>query len=178
MVCLRRIKRLGVISNDQLSWQSNTTFIVEKVFKRMPILHRLYEFDVPRSDLIEIYILYIRSVLESSATVWHSSVTKGQEMEIERVQKVALRTILKDDYTDYSSALQLCSLISLKDRRQHLCKSFAKKCTKSEKTSDMFPQRENIHYNRHHEKYVVFPTNTKRLENSTIPYMQRLLNTD
>ena len=144
----------------------------------MPILHRLYEFDVPRSDLIEIYILYIRSVLESSATVWHSSVTKGQEMEIERVQKVALRTILKDDYTDYSSALQLCSLISLKDRRQHLCKSFAKKCTKSEKTSDMFPLRKNIHHIRHPEKYVVFPANTKRLANSAIPYMQRLLNSD
>ena len=101
----------------------------------MPILHRLYEFDVPRSDLIEIYILYIRSVLESSATVWHSSVTKGQEMEIERVQKVALRTILKEDYTDYPSALKMCSLLSLKDRRKQLCKSFAKKCIKSDKTS-------------------------------------------
>ena len=117
-------------------------------------------------------------MVEQSAVVWHSSLTMKNRKDIERVQKVALRTILKDDYTDYSSALQLCSLISLKDRRQHLCKSFAKKCTKSEKTSDMFPLRKNIHHIRHPEKYVVFPANTKRLANSAIPYMQRLLNSD
>ena len=122
---------LGVILDSQLSWKSNTSFIVKKAYKRMPILHKLYEFDVPRKDLLEIYILYIRSVLESSATVWHSSISQGQENEIERVQKVALRTILKDEYLNYSNALEICSLTTLKDRRTHLCKVFAKRCVKS-----------------------------------------------
>ena len=90
-------------------------------------LNKLFEFEVPRNDLVEIYILYIRSVLESSATVWHSSITQGQENEIERVQKVALRTILKDGYIDYHSAMKKCSLTTLKDRRIQLCIVFAKK---------------------------------------------------
>ena len=81
-------------------------------------------------------------------------------MDIERVQKVALRSILKENYTDYQGALKMCSLVSLKDRRNQLCKSFAKKCIKSEKTSDMFPLRQNIYNIRHPEKYVVFPANT------------------
>ena len=169
---------LGVILDNQLSWQSNTSFIVKKAYKRMAILHKLYEFDVPRNDLLEIYILYIRSVLESSATVWHSSVTQGQENELERVQKVALRIILKDDYLDYASALEMCSLITLKDRRTNLCKLFAKRCTKSEKTKWMFPLKENNHSLRKPEKYVVYPAFTSRLAKSSIPYMQRLLNSD
>ena len=139
----------------------------------MPILHKLFEFDVPRSDLLEIYILYIKSVLENSATVWHSSITQGQEM-----QKVALRTILKTDYLDYSSALKMCSLPTLKELRIILCKSFAKKCTMNAKTSDMFPVNEKIHNFRQPEKFMVFPANTSRLAKSAIPYMQRLLNSE
>ena len=71
----------------------------------MSLLHRLYDFAVPVQDLVEIYVLYIRSVLESSAVVWNSSLTQGQEKEIERVQKVALRIILKDQYENYENAL-------------------------------------------------------------------------
>ena len=81
-------------------------------------------------------------------------------MDIERVQKVALCSILKENYTDYPSALKMCSLVSLKDRTKQLCKSFAKKCTKSKKKSDMLSHRQNIYNIRHPEKYVVFPANT------------------
>ena len=101
---VHQTRLLGVIIDDRLSWQANTDFLIKKAYKRMSLFHRLYEFDVPVQDLIEIYILYIRSVLESSAVVWNSSLTKGQELELERVQKVALRIILKDDYENYKSA--------------------------------------------------------------------------
>ena len=47
---------LGVIIDQNLSWQSNTNFIVQKAYKRIRLLHRLYEFAVPVHDLIEIYI--------------------------------------------------------------------------------------------------------------------------
>ena len=93
---------LGVIIDDHLSWQANTSSIVKTAYKRMTLLHKLYEFDIPTEDLVDIYILYIRSVLDSSAVVWHISLTQGQVLEIERVQKVALRTILKGNYDCYS----------------------------------------------------------------------------
>ena len=59
--------------------------------------------------------------------------------ELERVQKVALRNILKEEYIDYDNPFDLCSLQKLVDRRNQLCYNFAKKCTKNPKTSDMFP---------------------------------------
>ena len=140
----------------------------------MTLLHQLYEFTVPVEDLVDIYILYIRSVLESSAVVWSSSLTQGQELEIERVQKVALRIILKEEYEHYDSALSLCSLPTLKERRNQLCLSFAKKCTKNDRTSDMFP----LNNFSHHEKYFVTKASTGRLAKSAIPSMQRLLNSN
>ena len=84
----------------------------------MRILHKLYD----------VYILYIQSVLESSAVVWHSSLTQGQELEIERVQKVALKIILKKAYETHDNALETCSLKPLAERRDGLCLAFAKNC--------------------------------------------------
>ena len=142
----------------------------------MTMLHKLYDFTVPVADLVEVYILYFRSVLESSAVVWHGSLTNGQELELERVQKVALRIILKEKYESYDHALRLCGLTSLKDRRVQLCLKFATKCVKSERNRDMFPRKKLARETRHPEKFIVTACKTDRLKNSAIPYMQKLLN--
>ena len=48
--------------------------------------------------------MYIRSVVEQACVVWHSSLTKGEQLDIERIQKVAMRIILKDEYINYTHA--------------------------------------------------------------------------
>ena len=40
-----------------------------------------YEFNVPAHELINIYVIYVRSVVEKSAVVWHSSITKGEQRD-------------------------------------------------------------------------------------------------
>ena len=85
-----KTKLLGLILRDDLSLKYNTELITKRAFTRMIILRNLYQFDVPLEELVEIYILYIRSVVEQSSVVGHSSITKGEQMDIERVQKVAL----------------------------------------------------------------------------------------
>ena len=167
---------LGVIISDDLSWHSNSDFIVKKAYKRMIMLHKLYEFSISIEDILEIYILYIRSILESSAVVWHSSITQAEQLAIERVQKVALRIILDTNYVCYENALKFSGLQSLYDRRTTLCKKFALQCTKNDKTSDMFPLNPSKVKTRKPEKYIVQQASTGRLADSAIPYMQRLLN--
>ena len=97
-------------------------------------------------------------------------------MDIEITQKVALRLILYGGYTSYQEALQVTGLETLKSRRNKLCLSFAKKCTKSELTNDIFPLNTNLANTRNPEMFHVTPAKTERLKNSAIPYMQRLLN--
>ena len=75
--------------------------------------------------MTNIYCLYIRSVAEQSSVVWSSSITTGEEYDLERIQQVALRIILKDNYESYSNALFLTNLQTLKARRLMLSKVFA-----------------------------------------------------
>ena len=166
---------LGVVIRDDLTWQSNTDLIVRQAYKRMIILHRLSEFNLPTEDMVEIYTLYIRSILESSAVVWHSSLTKGEEVEIERVQKVALKIILKAEYEDYEDALLQTELDTLYQRRIILCRKFPTSCLKSKRIKHMFPNNPSSVDTRHYDKFNVQPARISRLADSAIPFMQRLL---
>ena len=92
---VREEQLLGVVINDKLTWESNTQFIVKKAYKRMIILHNLFKFGLPLKDMVEIYILYIRSVVENSAVVWQCPLTVARRLTIGHVQKVVLKIILK-----------------------------------------------------------------------------------
>ena len=142
----------------------------------MCILSNLFEFAVPQEELVNIYTLYIRSVVEQSCIVWHSSLTSGEKYDLERIQKVALRIILKDRYTSYEEALKQTNLKTLSERRSDLCLKFAKKCVKNEKTSDIFPINDKARSTRVTEKFFVTKAKTDRLAKSAVPFMQRLLN--
>ena len=174
---LNETKLLGLIIRDDLSWKSNTSELTRKAYSRMIILKKLVQFDVPIEDLFHIYILYIRSVIEQSAVVWHSSITKGERNDLERTQKVALRIMLGSNYSSYNDALNFTGLETLADRRQKLCFNFAKKCVKNNATAWMFPEKYQLVDTRHPEKFLVTKAKTDRLRKSAIPYMQKLLNT-
>ena len=173
---VQETRLLGLVLRDDLSWVSNTQSITKRAYARMSILRNLYSFDVPLADLVQLYIFYLRSLVEQSAVVWHSSITKGEQKDLERVQKVALRIILKDGYDTYVNALRLTGLETLAARRTKLCLNFARKCLKNEKTSKMFPLNDLNVNTRNPELYHVTPARTDRLAKSAIPYMQRLLN--
>ena len=169
-------KLLGVVIRDDLSWRSNTELITKKAYKRMIILKNLFHFNLPIEEMLEIYCLYIRSVVEQACVVWHSSLTKGEQLDIERIQKVAMRIILQEHYISYSHALRITGMPTLKSRRNKLCLTFAKNCVRNNLTSDMFPRNSNNVNTRQHETFYVPHAKTDRFAKSAIPYMARLLN--
>ena len=84
---VKETKLLGTVITDRLNWDRNTEEIVKKGFKRMRLLNTAAAFTSSTNDLKNIYLTFIRSVLEQSAVVWHSSLTKINRKDIERVQK-------------------------------------------------------------------------------------------
>ena len=90
-------KLLGTIITNDLSWDQNISSIVKKANARMQLLRRVAGFGTPIDDLKIIYILFIRSILEQSATLWHSSLTNENVNDLERIQKSAIQIILRDD---------------------------------------------------------------------------------
>ena len=171
-------KLLGTIITDKLDWNKNTQNIVKEANKRMSLLHKSSKFARNRQDLKKIYILQIRSKLEQSAVLWHSSLTQKCRNKLERVQKSALRIVMGSKYKNYSDALKELNLQTLDERRQSLCVKFAKKCLETEKLKKMFPLNRKVHdmEKRNNERYLVSKSFTERHRKSAIPNMQRLLN--
>ena len=175
-------KLLGVIITNDLKWDKNTEYLIKKANSRMELLRKVAEFTTSMEDKKDIYVLYIRSILEQSCVVWHSSLTQENSEDLERVQKCAARIIMGNEYKNYEDALQKISLDTLKERRNTLCINFARKCSESEneRSNDIFKKTEKIHrmITRNEEIYDVKYAKTERLKKSTIPYLQRLLNSD
>ena len=99
-------KLLGVILRSDLSWNSNTNYMVKRANKKLWSLKRLKRLGANSKDLTDVYIKQIRSLLEFSVPVWHSSLTEEDKMKIERVQKSAFSIILGQNYGTYNSAMK------------------------------------------------------------------------
>ena len=171
---------LGTIITENLTWDLNTQTIVKKANARMQLLRKVASFGTPTEDLVNVYILFIRSLLEQSAVVWHSSLTQENIDDLERVQKSAAKVILQENYIGYKKSLQRLNLETLYDRREQLCLNFARSCIKNPKFNDMFPKNMKTHSMelRNPEVFKVDHANTERYRKSAIIYMQHLLNED
>ena len=60
----------------------------------MQLLKKAASFGTSQMELKGVYILFIRSLLEQSAVVWHSSLTEENINDLERIQKTACKIIL------------------------------------------------------------------------------------
>ena len=171
-------KLLGTIITSDLKWEKDTATIVKKANARMELVRKVASFGASEEDLKNIYILFVRSHLEQSATVWHSSLTQENIDDLERVQKSAFKVILGEKYLTYNNALIRLNMETLENRREELCLNFALKCVKHKKLKKMFPLNRKSHNmdTRENEKYEVQFAYNGRLKKSSIPYMQRMLN--
>ena len=162
---LKETKLLGTVITIDLKWNKNTDYIVKNANKRMKMLHVAAKFINNHQDLVYLYKTFIRSVMEFSAVVWHSSLSQANISDIERIQKSAMKVILKDQYKDYKSALSQLKLESLSKRREILCLKFAKKCLKLNKFKRMFPMNNKSHSmkQRKSKKFLENHANTDRV---------------
>ena len=89
---------VGVWISEDMSWKRNTKEICKKAYARMSLITKLKYVGVSRDDLIDIYILFIRSVTEYCAVVFHSSLTQEDGRKLEQIQKTCLKVILRNEY--------------------------------------------------------------------------------
>ena len=144
----------------------------------MQLLHKASKFTNNTRDLKQIYMLQIRSKLDQSAVVWHSSLSQKNKNDLERVQKSAVRCILKERYKGYQDALDKLGLVTLDERRSQMCLKFAKQCLKLDKMNGLFPRNQKNHVMevRSSEFFKVVKAQTERFKKSAIPSMIKMLN--
>ena len=81
----------------------------------MELLRRVASLGPSKSDLKQIYAVFIRSQLEQSAVVWHSSLTEQNKSDLDQVQQSALKVILGQKYETYKKALSDLDLETLEE---------------------------------------------------------------
>ena len=107
---INNTKLLGSIISNDLSWDLNTANIVKKANGRMELLRKVASFTTNQEELKNIFfIFFIRSLLEQSAPVWHSSLTDENVSDLERV-KTTVKLILGEQYLEYEIALRKIDL--------------------------------------------------------------------
>ena len=173
-------KLLGVWISEDLSWSKNTKEITKKCFSRLSLLTKLKYALVSTEDLLDIYVLFIRSCAEYCCVAFHSSLTIEQSHSIETIQNVCLRVILGECYIDYNTALKMTGLKTMYQRREDRCLSFSLKCLKHPLHKILFPVNPSLHGNPHYlrqrEPFTVNFAHTDTYQMSAIPYCQRFLN--
>ena len=110
-------KLLGTIITKDL----NTEKIVKRSYARMELLRKLADSHPPISDMKQVYITFVRSLLEQSGIVWHSSLSQQNKIDLESVQKTALKIILKDKFISYEHSLNILEIETLKNRKKCSC---------------------------------------------------------
>ena len=143
----------------------------------MQILRKMTKFGASLKEKKQIYFSFVRSHLEKSATLWHSSLTEKKQKWFREGSKNSSKNNFGQQHNNinYKEDLLKFDIDDLSTRREKLCLDFAKKCTKHPKLSYMFPTT-NKTKGRKSNKYVVQFANTERLKQSAIIYMQNLLN--
>ena len=162
-------KVLGVIISSKLSWSEHITYIHGKASKRIYNIIILKRSGVATPDICKVYCACIRSILEYAAPVWHSGLTQEQSHMLENIQKRVLKIILPSH--DYDSALQICNLQTLQERRKMLSKRFFKTIKKFDDKLNYLllpnaPER-NL---RSQNVYKIPSSKTERYKNTFIPF--------
>ena len=124
---IEEVKLLGLWITTFLDWDKNTREMCKNAYARITMLTKLKYVGIPEDDLIDVYNLYIRSVLEYCSVVWHSTLTIDQSTRIENVQKLCMKIILGTEYRSYDDSLIRCGLERLSQRREARCLKFGLK---------------------------------------------------
>ena len=138
------------------------------------MLRRMLAFNLDIYQMFDIYCKEIRSILEMAVPVWHSGLTRQQTQDIERIQKLAMKIILKEKYITYQLACNTFSTQTLELRRLKLCSKFSDKNLKSE--NSFFTKLGQGVATRQSDVVREYRCHTGRFQNSSLPFLAKLVN--
>ena len=169
------IKILGFHFSSDPDMRAQVESIKKSFRSRKWILHHLGHNGFSQTDLLAVFRSVILPVHDYCSCVYNSSLTYTQAMQLERLQAQALKAIYGYHYS-YRQLLEISGLQTLQARRDERCRKFALKCTRDDYFKTWFPLNPVMRATRNPLPYQEFFAKTKRLFNSPMYYMRRLLN--
>ena len=175
-------KHLGLTLSCDGKWHEHVNNIISSASKVLGMMRKI-KFTINRKALGQIYVSFLRPILEYGSTVWDSC-TQYEKDNLEKIQHEAARIV-----TGLTRSVSLRSLygelgwISLEERRQFQKLVIAYKIKNGitpEYLNNLFPETvgSNTPYNlRNNSDYNIVYTRTELFKNSYIPSCITLWNT-
>ena len=177
--CQDGFKALGVHFLSTPTLQAHINSICKKFRSRYWTLRNLKLNGFTCEELVQVYKTMILPVTDYACVMYHSSLTETQDLQLERLQNHALKTIFGTGISA-RKARELASLSTLRARREILCENFAKKCLKNPLFAAWFPLKtartSTRNRNAGQEIYLETKARCDRLKNSPLHYFRRILN--
>ena len=166
-------KLLGVIWTSNCEWDENTKYLTNKANSRLYFLRRLKALGAKGDTLKEVYILFIRSILEYCAPLWAGNLSKKAVKALTRVEKNAFKIIFPQK--TYDEAASTLEIKLLSQRRLFLAQKCAKTMSQHEKFKYLFKKKYGPN-TRSNCKFQVPKSRTNRMKYSPISVFSKLMN--
>ena len=169
------MKILGFHFSSEPGMGAQVAAIRRKFYARKWILHHLGHAGFSKDDLLKVYRSVILPIHDYCSCVYNSSLTQSQASALERLQAQALKTIYGYEHS-YRSLLELTGLQTLQARRDARTLKFARKSLANPRFGHWFPLNPVERVTRNPLIYQETHARTKRLYDSPVFHMRRLLN--
>ena len=173
----KEMKILGYILGSCPGAKAQVEDIKRKAARKSWSIRHLKKAAVPTRDLLEIYMSFIRSVIEYGSNIYHGYLTRQQAQELERIQANILKSIYGDK-SSYRECLVRAQMPTLRKRRELNFLKFARRVENSSFFRERWlPLSEEINYElRRTNKYKMFKPKCERYKNSPIYRIRETLN--
>ena len=174
----KELRILGVTVQDDLGWDAQVKFMIEKASNKIWLLRRMKQLGIDEPSITNYWRSEGLVHLENCAPVWSGGLTKGQERALQTVARRAVAAITGRTREDYADSCRRLGLEpDLAARRLQLCRRFALRTATRSRHQDLFTKLENPHITRGGGKvWRETPCRTRRHLHSALPHLTRLLN--
>ena len=175
---VEEVRLLGLLLDSNLTWWPLVTDIYKRCSKKLWCLVRLRDAGATPEQLITMYKLRIRSILDYCAPAYHPLLNGLQSDHLEKIQRRALQIIRGREAKSYRLNRLHFDLSLLSERREELTKNFAIKTLRSHRHTFWYTRSDPApcHTRVVPPRFKIRDTTTQRAEKSPITYMSHILN--
>ena len=150
--------------------------LVERYKRKKWMLYHLRDAGFKGDNLFRLYACYVRSILEYCSPVYHSLLTKGQEVQLKRLQRHAIR-VCHGFEVPVEEHMEARGISTLRDRRVRRLDGFIRKAAANPRFSSWFPPREGVERELRTRRGIQEPqAQTCRRFNSPLSFIKRRAN--
>ena len=172
------LKLVGYMFRSDLKTCSNTSYIIQKAYKRMWIVRRLKSLGASVHQLLDVLNKQVLSVLFLGAPAWFGQLTIAEKTHLNRVLRCGLHIIFGDSYRSFTDGLTTAGMLSVTDQLQRMTTRFAHKSAQHSKFRKWFKETPDDQTSTRSvkSKYLPVPTRTARYAASPLPLLTSILN--